>query len=279
MDDHMTALGPPILSFTEAEELRGQRLLREMGIPPGAWFVSFQARDNAFYAGTSRKQDLALTTHRNCSITSYLDAMKYVVSCGGYALRVGSIVGERLPDLGDSRIVDYASDHRSDFGDIYVLAKCKFFVGCNSGLATVPMMFNVPVVDANSLIMPTRTAHENAWPMPLNVRDLFLPRPIFSKALGRPLKFRETPGPDVRYFALQQDYEAAGLDVLENSAAEIVAAVKEMNERLDGRYEYTDKDEELQAKFRSLIDPAPRNFDTFARVGGEFLRTNRPLLD
>ena len=52
-----------------------------------------------------------------------------------------------------------------------------------------------------------------------------------------------------------------------------------MNDRLDNGWSYSESDEDLQRRFRSLIEPSPKNVETFARVGTEFLRAHENLLD
>ena len=54
-------------------------------------------------------------------------------------------------------IIDYATRYQSDFGDIYMSARCKFFLGSEGGLITIPWIFNVPVAYALS------TGKEREW--------------------------------------------------------------------------------------------------------------------
>ena len=52
-----------------------------------------------------------------------------------------------------------------------------------------------------------------------------------------------------------------------------------MNDRLDGRLTYTDEDEDLQDRIRSLAQARPENSNSLARVGAEFLRVRRDELE
>ena len=52
-----------------------------------------------------------------------------------------------------------------------------------------------------------------------------------------------------------------------------------MNEHLDGELEYTEEDEELQKRFRSLFQPHHLGYGCPARIGAKFLRQNKELLD
>ena len=140
-------------------------------------------------------------------------------------------------------------------------------------------MFNVPVVDVNVFTMRVIPLNDYVHVLGLGRRDLFIPRPIYSTTKERLLTFRDILGSEVRFFQEAYKYEELGLEPREGSSEDILGLVKEMNERLDGRYSYTEEDEALQHRFRSLIQPQPENFDTLARVGAAFLRTHRDLLE
>lgn len=62
---------------------------------------------------------------------------------------MGSKVQKKLTNIDNPKIIDYATKYRSDFADIYLSAKCKFFVGCSAGILCVPYIFHVPVIQAN----------------------------------------------------------------------------------------------------------------------------------
>lgn len=53
----------------------------------------------------------------------------------------------------------------------------------------------------------------------------------------------------------------------------------EMDERLKGTWQTTEEDEELQRRFWSLFKPSELNRVFRSRIGAEFLRQNRELLD
>ena len=52
-----------------------------------------------------------------------------------------------------------------------------------------------------------------------------------------------------------------------------------MDERLKGTWQTTEEDEELQQRFWSLFKPSELNQVFLSRIGAEFLRQNRELLD
>lgn len=258
---------PTDLPFLPEEEEKGRALLQTMGVR--GWFICFHARDRAYLDHLLQKRDQR-HDFRNCSIENYLPATEYLAQQGGYALRMGSLVEKpltiRLP-----QIIDYATTFRSDFGDVYLLAKSKFCVINTSGLNSVPYVFGVPVVSAN-VIPLTRGP-------PPGKNDLFIPKKIWSVKEKRHLTFTEMIySPTIERWQFQEFREEDGLVPIENSAQEILEVTIEMNERLDGTWKTTAEDEKLQEKFRSLFSPATHCYGFPSRIGAQFLRENRQLL-
>ena len=74
-------------------------------------------------------------------------------------------------------------------------------------------------------------------------------------------------------------YEHLGVDVVENTPEEIIAVAVEMDERLNGTWQTTEEDKELQQRFWSTLKFREPNEEFRSRMGAEFLRQNRELLD
>ena len=260
----------PILSFDDSDEARGRRLLAQMGVPPDAWFVCFHARDPAYLARLHPEADFHRHDFHDCSIQNFVDAMRYISSRGGYAIRMGAEVAEPLPDLGDPHIIDYAVRFRSDFGDIYLSAKCKFFVGSMSGFRLVPMLFHVPVAASNTAPFDRP---------PLRKGDLYIPMEAWSVVGERRLSFAEIFRSDLPWYGRSEQFEKAGVKIIENAPHQILDLTREMNERLKGSFIASNGDEELQRKYRSLLKPSHRSFRSPARMGATYLREREDLLD
>ena len=66
-----------------------------------------------------------------------------------YVFRMGAKV-EGTFNLNNPKIIDYVNTKfRSDFMDIYLLSKCEFLLGGDSGIHLVPFVFNRPVYGIN----------------------------------------------------------------------------------------------------------------------------------
>lgn len=255
----------PSFHFTSSEEKKGKELLKKMKVKN--WFVCFHARDSAYLPKIANK-----TPHyfRDCDINNYLEAAKYIASKGGYALRMGAIVEKKLGNLKNKRIIDYATFYRTDFGDIYLPAKCKFFLGSSAGITLIGSVFHVPCIISNQIPM--------VYP-PFREGELYIPKKIWSIKKKRFLTFKEIMNSGIINYYDSDLYKKAGLKVVENTSEEILDLAKEMNERLDGTWITTKKDEELQRKFRVILDKNPRCHGFPSRIGMMFLRKNKELLE
>lgn len=257
----------PCIHFTEEEERRGKEFLAAMGVDDKT-FICFHARDASYLNRQWEKGD-SYHNYRNCNIDNYLTAADYFTEQGGYALRMGSVVEKKITSK-NKKIIDYATQHRSDFGDIYLAAKCKFFLGNTAGLFMVPTIFNVPVANANLVSI--------AYP-PFRKEDLFIPSKIWDEKKQRFLTFKEIIDHNIIYFADGKEFAAAGLKIIENTTEEILDLAIEMNQRLDGTWKTTVEDERLQAKYKSLFPEDSPCYGFPSRIGALFLRKNNALLE
>lgn len=260
---------PPILTFTQEEEIKGQRELQKMGIGPDDWFVCFHARDNT-YLNETFGGDWLYQDFRDCDINNFLKAMEYITVHGGYAIRMGAVVEKPLHELDNPKIIDYATKYRSDFMDIYLSAKGKFFVGCTAGLHLIAAIFGTPIAGTNFVFLEIP---------PYRKGDLFLPKKIRSIAENRLLTFPEIFDRRIGKWFVGHNFTKANLEVIENTPDEILGLVQEMNETLDGRFRHTEEDKELQCRYHALIRPYHYCYRTPVKVGALFLRENKYLLD
>lgn len=262
----------PQLFFTKEEEIQGGELLNRMEIKKGEPFVCFHARDKAYLdVSFSHKSRTGWSYHdfRDCDIENYLPAVEYLANHGIYALRMGAVVENKISTI-NSKIIDYASQFRSDFGDIFLPAKCKFFLSSTAGNRLISVIFSVPIAFVNSVPLGD---------IPFSKNDIFIPKKYWSVEKKRLLTFQEIIEIGADWWLDGRMFADSGIEILENTKEEILALTKEMNDRLDGIWVDRDEDEELQSRFRSLFPLEHRCYGFPSRIGTEFLRQNRELLE
>ena len=258
------------LSFTEDEEKRGTEGLRAIGVPGCSPFVCFHARDSAYLDTTFPNKDWRYHDYRNSTIHNYVPAVAELTRRGYSALRMGSVVKEPLA-TDNPMIIDYADRGRTEFLDIFLSARCRFFITSGTGIDSVANSFRRPVACVNYLPL----GYARMWG-PL---DLFILKHLWLRQEGRFMSFREALEGGVAWFSRGEEYEERGIDVIENSPEEITALVLEMDDRLNGTWQGEDEDEELQRRFWSVFPASEEDRPYLPRIGAEFLRRNRGLLD
>lgn len=258
------------ISFTPEEEILGSAALREFGLPEGAPFVCFHARDSSYLNTIFPGTDWRYHDHQDANIHNYVPAMEELARRDHFAFRMGAIVKDAL-NSNNPRIIDYAAHGRTDFLDLYLSANCRFFLCSSSGLEAVPTIFRRPLVMVNL----TPLEYAPSW----GPDDLFIPKKLWLREEHRFLTFPEIMGSGIGRFLDGDQYEDIGVDVIENDPEDITALVVEMDERLNGTWETSNEDEELQRRFWSLFKPNYIHGQLLSRIGAEFLRQNRGLLD
>jgi putative glycosyltransferase (TIGR04372 family) len=181
---------------------------------------------------------------------------------------MGQVVKEPLPPI-SPQVIDYATYHRSDFGDMYLVAKCKFFLGSSGGILAVSYIFNTPVAHTN--IIPLRH-------IPFEKHDIFIPKKLWNIEQERWFTFPEIIDSGMDIWTNAEWFRDGGVQVVENTSEEVLSIAKEMHARLDGTWVTTEEDEHLQQQFKNLFPPSHHCHGFPARIGADFLRQNKELL-
>lgn len=255
----------PLLSLSDSDSDRGWRCLQSLGVPKNAWFVCLHVREDGFNGGYH--QGLKCQKYRNADIDTYQLAIQSIVERGGWVIRVGDTTMKPLPPM--KQVIDYAcSEVKSDWMDVFLSAKCRFFIGTSSGLCFVPSIFGVPCVLTNWVPLGSF----RSW----YSQNILIPKLYRSENEQRLLTFAELIPPPVGHVFSTQVLSDMGITVIDNTREEINDVVVEMLERLDGKVEYTEADEQLQEQF-TLLAESHKCYGS-SRIGMNFLRKYAWLL-
>ena len=260
----------PHLSFSEAEKLAGNKALENFGINDDR-FVCVLCRDPRYLEHHHPVMDWSYHDFRDVDIDTYIPALETLGDSGLTVLRMGVVVSKPLRS-NHPKLIDYASNGaRSDFLDIYLASKCRFFISNGTGLDAVAKAFHRPVLYTNYI--PLAYAHFEC------AHDLLLFKRIWSRAEQRFLTFREIIESGVGDFLDGHLYEKHQLEIIDNTPEELTAAVSEMAARRDGTWVVTKEDRKLQDRFRALFSGNPKNGVLLANASTHFLRNNQALLE
>ena len=251
-------------NLSEAEIARGEAQLRVLGIPEGAWFVCVHSREGGYST-----VDEWMHSFRNSSIEDYAEAMREIVARGGWCIRIGDATMQPLPPM--PGVVDYAlSPSKSEWMDVFLCARCRFFLGNSSGLFLVAGIFGRPSALAN--MAPLGRAYS---PLP---SDISIPK-LLMDAQGRTISLVDAFADEVSEFRFAPEFDERGLRQIDNTPQEIAELAIEMMDRLDGRIVDEPDDADLQERFRALVKPHHYCWPAPSRIGRAFLRRHRALLE
>ena len=198
------------------------KLRREWGMSEFDWHVCLHVRDT----DTRERQKGFDESNRSASVSSYIDAINFIISQGGWVIRMGGPKAQPLPPM--DRLIDYAhSPKRMPFMDIHLVRMARMFIGTTSGFSYVPTCFGIPSAIVNA-ISPV----SQLW----TSKTRFSLKPIYRKTDG--LVRQKELTSDVRWaLATAETLNYAGLTVKESSSDEILETVKEVYSLIsDGNY-------------------------------------------
>jgi putative glycosyltransferase (TIGR04372 family) len=136
----------PLISIP-LDDLRECELsLESLGVPRNSKFVALHVRESGYYGDLSK-------IARNADIFTYGEAIKYLIESGFFIIRLGNHLMSdvsKLVEHFNGRFIDYAhSDIISSKMDCYLMAMCEFLIGSNSGVFTIPPLFNKSICLTN----------------------------------------------------------------------------------------------------------------------------------
>jgi putative glycosyltransferase (TIGR04372 family) len=254
---------PPIVKLSTEVRAKGERVLRELGLPDGGWFVALHVRAAGF-KGDSKVG--GFNGHRLADERTYAAAVRLIGERGGYVVRLGE---EQVPDeLRLPHVIDYAtSSVKSDWMDLYIIAKAKFLLGSSSGLTPGAGLFGTPTIATNFCTTPYRNEPES----------IVIPKLIYNEHEKRLATFKEWFAPPLLEMENGALLTTMGYRFIDNTPEEISSAVIEMFDRLEGRASYSQEEERMQDQFKSY-EPAEYGKAYLARISREYLKSYSNLL-
>ena len=269
----------PATTLTDEELKFGDQLRQTLGIPKDAQYVCLAVKEAAYYASITPEagygQDLSHQANesRNVDIANYMLAATHLANLGIYVVRVGSVVGAPLPKDKHKFIIDYATEARSELGDVVLGANCKFCLSGVSGFVFFVSSRNIPCVvgDVFEFGFSGDTLNQNN-------QSISVLRLLRKKRNSQLTSFTEIAVGGQKW-ADDKLLTALGLEPVPNTPEEILNAVIEMNDWVDGKLELTDHDEELQTKFYNCYPHETRlEKNPLVRISPSFLRKYQDLL-
>ena len=279
---------PAHISFTDKEELKGKEILKKFGLAKDAKFVCLHVRDAGYLNRHIKHEYMGeryqYHNHRDADIDKYVLAAEELARREYYVFRMGINVLKPLKSS-NPKVIDYAnSDMRSDFMDIYLSAKCNFFISPGSGIDGISLIFRRPIAYISHVPFGNFMRKHNN-----NKKTLVLTKHHINKKNQQELTISEIFSANVAFAYTSDEYKLNDVELEENSPEEIRDLVIEMDERLNGHWKDTNEDLLLQKRFWSIFEDRIKSFEdrikrlnlkpvhwkTKLRYGTKFLRENK----
>ena len=232
---------PSIHNFSEYQENKGREFLASLNINSEDKFVCLYVRDEAYLKKEFRTNDWSYHNFRNHDIDNFYMCADQLTKRGYHVIRMGSVVEKKFDNKGNKMIFDYGSSNcRSDFLDIYLLAKCNLCISTSGGLDNVSLIFKVPVLLIGVLpIGDIQSYYKNV---------MVTSRTIYSKKLNRNLTLSEIFQLKLGYSYTSDEYNDFTIEVL--SSETITNSMLELLKLMNNNFYLEEDDNILQEKFK-----------------------------
>lgn len=269
------------MTFLPEEDARAKVWLHQQGWIEGDPFACLLVRDSSYMDNTCPNTDphqniMGIQYHpklgygwnhldyRDTDIATYVPAAEWLADQGVWVLRMGKIMAKPIP-CSHPRIIDYAfHPERSDFLDIWLFAHCDFCISTGTGPDIVSDIYRRPILFLNYIPLLNLFSWSNA---------MHLPKTLVWQASGIPLTLREELTNHSEY------YNRIGIKLIDLKPEEILAAVQERWQRLQGTWIDTEDDLVRHHRFWEILKSHPDFYKIHgwihheSRAGATWLRS------
>lgn len=210
----------PFYKLSNEENLKGKKILKDMGLSDNAKFVCLNVRDSEFLKRKIMKLDLDYHSYRNGNIDDFLLCCEELTKLDYYVIRMGVFTEKKIITK-NKKIIDYSnSKYRSDFMDFYLGINCEFCITTGSGFDSIPYTFRKPLLYIGIAPLGYLNASSKKF--------LFLPKHHYCINKKRNLSLNEIFGRNVGLALATNDYTKNGIVLKNNTPSEIWDATLDM---------------------------------------------------
>lgn len=254
----------------------GRQKAEEMGL--GGKFACLAAR-TATYNKKSMGHELDYA-YRDMDFLTYKPTIAYLEQEGIATVKMGR--DEKSVKI--KNCVDYAGCYADESMDLYLAANAQFMISTFSGIVAITYLFGIP-----ALLVNMTSVSFDAGAYRYTDKDLFIPKKFFSKPKNRFLTLLEIMEVENECFMMGGAFAAKGIEFIDNTPEEILAATQEFLARLRGTWEDTEEDKKNYARwqeiFAVMLKKARNNPKMWTgvacprRLAATYLRNNAYLLE
>ena len=255
--ENLLAKYPPHLKFTTAEIEEAEATLRGWGVSKGAQWVCLMVRDAAYLP------TLYYHSYRDSDVDDYAEAAIALAERGYHVFRMGKTMAKAF-NVKHERIHDFAMNGMySDLMSAYLGAHCAFTLSTSTGWDAIPQAFRRPMGYVNFApyeYFPTWLPNSLLiWKHHWKDGKRMTPAEIAASGAGK--------------FMRADQFEDAGIELRNNTPAEIRAVALEMAQMMEGRFHPGPQTAYWDAYPRSLTETGqPLHGDIRMKICVNFLQ-------
>lgn len=238
-------------------------------------FVCLHSRDN-LYVKKYAPNDKNFHDYRNFHFKDYELVIKYLKDKNNSIIKLGETFPEQILGLSEKDFYTSVDLNFNEETDYLLNAYSRYNIIGNSGVSGISNILRKKIIYVNLI--------------PLNLDNLsycspgslILPKKIFNKQKKRFLTFTENNNFNFNIHSNVDPYERNGLTVINNSPQEILAAVFEMENKLQGNnsYDSISLNDQFWGSITTSYNYEKINYlknDLKLSIAGQFLKNNENL--
>ena len=257
------------LPTTVEEEQSAINWMQQFGWKVGDPFVCLMVRDSEYLRSEFPDKNWTYHSYRDSDIQTYTKAVDYLISRGVFVFRMGKQMAN-LMNFDDPKYIDYAfRKDKSDLLDVWLFANCDLCITTGCGPDMLSDVFRRPILALNFLPL------QNLWSWS---SALHYPKTLRWKKSRRLLSLHEYL--TYAYYTSEQ-YFCMDIEIIDLTETQILEAVREAWERVQGSWVSTSHDLELEHEFKNILISHP-DFDRYhgfihpdSRVASAFFKFSR----
>lgn len=262
------------ITFPHYSETKLNNILSKYNINKN--FVCLHSRDN-LYVKKYAPNDKNFHDYRNFHFKDYELVIKYLKDKNNSIIKLGETFPEQILGLSEKDFYTSLDFNFNEETDYLLNAYSRYNIIGNSGVSGISNILRKKIIYANLI--------------PLNLdnlsycspESLILPKKIFNKKQKRFLTFKENNNFYFSIHSKADPYERNGLTVINNSPQEILAAVIEMENKLQGNNNSHDSISLNDQFWRSITNSSNYEKINYLKndlklsIAGQFLKNNENL--
>ena len=233
---------PTKIKFNEQENNFGINWLKSFGWTQGEKFICLLSRDskylkfnsNIFAMNSLQTNFYEYHSYRNSDINTFNKSINKLIEKGYWVIRMGRDAEHKL-NLSNTKFIDYPfEDSQSDFLDIWLFSNCDGCISTGTGIDYLSWAQGIPSLVVNYIPIKYALTFFNT---------ITVPKKLYWEKNLKELTLQEYF--DNSFFTTNE-YKLKGIDIKDLSEDELLQAVIEFIDYLDGKVNNDEKIKQLK---------------------------------